>query len=257
MRNYFTFCLFIPFFLGFSPNAKAQPNVKDSVVAVFMMSPTYSILFPGGDFKKDYLMTNSIGASAAYKTKGNFYFMIEANYLFNERVRHPHDILSGIETSDGNVIGQDGMYANINLNESGFALWGKIGKLFPVIGPNKNSGLLTTFGAGFLQHKTRIDVQDNTVPQLAGDYKKGYDKLCSGPALSQFIGYSHMSNNMRYNFFVGLEFYEGFTQYRRAYDINAMQPYPDKTRFDFLFGLKLGWNFPFYKKSAQQRYYYY
>jgi hypothetical protein len=43
------------------------------------------------------------------------------------------------------------------------------------------------------------------VPQLKDDYKKAYDKLTYGPALSQFIGYSHFSDNRLYNYRIGFE----------------------------------------------------
>jgi hypothetical protein len=106
-----------------------------------------------------------------------------------------------------------------------------------------------------LQHKIRIEVPTNSVPALKGDYLKGYDHLCSGPAISQFVGFQHLGNSRKINFFAGLEFTEAYTLSRRSYYFNEMKR-PDEKRFDMMSSIKIGWYLPFYKKTREKFYYY-
>jgi hypothetical protein len=114
---------------------------------------------------------------------------------------------------------------------------------------------LTTIGAGLLQHKIRIEVQDNNVPQLDGDYRKGYDRLTNGLALTEFVGYLHCGNNRLINFFAGIELTQAFTKSRRDWDFSTMRK-DDSNRMDLLFGIKVGWFFPMYKHAATAYYIY-
>jgi hypothetical protein len=120
-----------------------------------------------------------------------------------------NDILNNYLTSDGNIIDGNGEYSNILLYERGYKFDIKIGKIFPIIGPNKNSGLLATLGFGFIQHKIKIDTPNNSIPYLEGEYSKGYDRLCNGFALTEFLGYMHFSNKRMVNLYGGLECTQG------------------------------------------------
>lgn len=84
-------------------------------------------------------------------------------------------------------------------------------------------------GVGILQHKIRIEHQDNKIPQLEGDYLKGYDRLSNGLMVHQFVGYFHMSNNRLINFFVGAEAWQGFTKNRRDLNFDTKM-HDDKTK---------------------------
>jgi hypothetical protein len=105
-----------------------------------------------------------------------------------------------------------------------------------------------------LQHKISIQDVENKAPQLSKEYKKGYDHLCSGPAISEFIGYHYLANRRTVNFFAGIEFVQGFTSSRRAYYFNEMIR-PDEKRIDLLTTLKVGWYLPLYKKTKQTFFY--
>ena len=249
--------LFFVFLLSFllSGTAKAQVSVKDSALNLSSIYATYGYGMPGGDLAERFGFSNQIGAGFMYELKNGWSFSFEGNYIFRDGVKNQADLLSGILTSDGFLIDESGVFANVMLTERGFTLWTKVGKLLPVIGPNPNSGLLLQFGAGMMQHKIRIDVPNNTAPQLKGDYSKGYDHLCNGPALSQFIGYQHLGNSRKLNFFAGLEFVQAFTFSRRAYYFNDMVR-PEEKRIDLLSSIKVGWHLPLYKKTKQSFYYY-
>jgi len=106
-----------------------------------------------------------------------------------------------------------------------------------------------------MQHKIKIIEVAEQVPQLLGEYKKGYDHLTYGFTLSQSIGYQHFSNYRLLNFYVGAEFYEGFTQNRRSINFNTKSADPTQ-RLDVLATLVLRWYFPLYKRQASDFYFY-
>lgn len=247
---YFTFLAFlsVPVF------TKAQVAVKDSALRISLLYPTYAFSKPGGDLAERFGYSHQIGAGYMFKGSNGWSISIEGNFIFRDGIKNPGSILSGITTSDGFIIDQGGVFANVMLVERGFSLWAKIGKLLPVTGPNPNSGILLQFGGGMLQHKIRIQDPNNSAPQLKGDYKKGYDHLCNGPAISQFVGYQYLGDTRKINFFAGLEFVQAYTLSRRSYYFNEMVR-PDEKRIDLLSSIKIGWYLPLYKKARQKFYY--
>jgi hypothetical protein len=158
-------------------------------------------------------------------------------------------------TSNGSITNGDGVPAVVALYERGWMVTGRFGKLMPVLGPNRNSGLFITAGLGYLQHKIRIEVQNESAPQLKGDYKRGYDRLCGGFALSQSVGYLYFGERRLVNFYFALEFYEGWTENYRKYYFDTMTSGEEK-RFDFLVGPEFGWIIPLRKRMAREFYYY-
>lgn len=234
---------------------KAQVNSKDTALTISMFYPTYGFSMPGGDMADRFGFSHQIGVGYMYKNITGWSFSVEGNFIFRDGVKNQASILSGITTSDGHIIDEGGVFANVMLMERGFSAWAKVGKLFPVFGPNLNSGILVQFGGGMLQHKIKIEDPNNSAPQIKGDYKKGYDHLCNGPAIMQFAGYQHLGNSHKVNFFAGLEFVQAYTLSRRSYYFNEMVR-PDEKRIDLLSSVKIGWYLPLYKKTKQKFYYY-
>jgi len=232
----------------------SQVNVKDSAISTSMISLSYSYQFPGGNLSERFASNSSVGGSYFYKTKTNWIGCINGNFMFRDTIKE-NGILNSISTKDGNIIDGNGIYADIKLYERGFYFDVKAGKLFPVFGSNKNSGIVILGGIGFLQHKIRIENKDNTAPQLKDDYKKGYDRLTNGFAVSEFIGYMYLGNSRLVSFYAGFEFVQAFTKDRRSYNFDLMSA--DKTkRLDILSGFKIGWVIPLYKRSPDKFYYY-
>ncbi|MCF8298817.1 MAG: hypothetical protein K9J13_14810 [Saprospiraceae bacterium] len=234
--------------------SQAQVSVKDSVISTAFFTAHYQYQIPGGDLSGSFLGSSGIGSSFMYKTNNNWLFGFDYNFFFRDTVKGSDTILKNISTSLGQVIDGNGIYAEINMYERGFYSTAKIGKLFPVFGPNDNSGICVIAGGGLLQHKIRIENTDNTAPQLSGDYKKGYDRLTNGFALSEFVGYMYMGNRKIVSFYAGFEFVQAWTQSRRDYDFVLMGK-DDKKRFDTLSGFKFGWIIPLYKRKPQKYYY--
>jgi hypothetical protein len=240
--------LFIPM-LGFT-----QVSVKDSLIRFPMLNVSYAVQFPGGDIANRFGVNSNVGASLLYKTKNNWVWGGGGFFLFGSDVRED-TILSMITTSDGAIINENGLFADVLLFQRGLQFSGYFGRIFNVFGPNPNSGILLLSGVGLLQHKIRIQLNGADVPQLSKEYKKGYDKLTNGLVLSQFIGYQYHGNTKLINFFIGAELNYAFTQSRRSYDFN-LGGRDTKQRLDILNGIRMGWTLPLYKKTPQEFYFY-
>src|SRR5512133_1284399 len=168
---------------------QGQVNIKDSAITTPVIYATYSYQFPGGGLSDLFGSNSSIGGGIFVKTSGNWIVGAEGNYLFGGTVKNQDSMLLMISTPEGYVIDANGMYADVILYERGYSFYGYFGKLIPVLSPNPNSGFTILAGLGYLQNKIRVHNPNNTAPQLYGDYKKGYDKLNGGLALTGSVGY--------------------------------------------------------------------
>ncbi|MCF8331809.1 MAG: hypothetical protein K9H84_05100 [Bacteroidales bacterium] len=233
----------------------AQKSVMDTLVNVSMIQIDFGFQKPGNDLANRYGVNTTAGISFMYKTQNNWLLGANFSYIFSENVLNKDQILSNISTSNGQIIDGNGMFTTVKYHERGFYTHLSAGKLFPVLGPNDNSGLFFTGGVGLLQHKTLIQNPENKAPQISHEYVKGYDRLTNGLAISELIGYKHLGNNKLLSFYVGFEMIQAWTKSRRDYNFNTMQK-DTKDRFDTLFGIRFGWIIPLYGKSSDQYYYY-
>jgi hypothetical protein len=215
----------------------------------------YGYQWPGGDMADRFGSNSTLGAGFLEKTSSNWLFGVEYNYLFGNNIKDGFDIFKGIMTSDGNIINGDGTPGVVALFERGHIVGAKFGKLIPVLKSDRNSGIFFTLGAGYIQHKIRIEVQNESTPQLKGDYKRGYDRLSGGFMLSQSIGFLYFGQSKLFNFTVSIEAFEGWTKPYRDYYFDTMAP-PDGNKFDFLIGPKIAWVIPFRKRAVNAFYYY-
>lgn len=223
--------------------------------ALHMFYPTYAFHVPAFDLRERFGVSHSIGGGYTFLSKSGWMVAAEGNFHFGDHLKNKNSILSMISTSEGQIIDEGGVYADIALFERGYSFFAKSGKLLHLASAQSKSGILTMAGAGFLQHKYRIDVKNNTAPQLSGDYKKGYDHMCNGPALLQYAGYQYLSDNRKVHFQLGIEIIEAWTQSRRAYYFNEMKR-PGEKRFDMLIGIKAAWLVPITGKTKSSYYYY-
>ncbi len=249
--------LFVIIFLLASSCAIAQKRpgadtmVKDTAVGTFLVRASYVAQIPVGDYADRFGFTNHIGGSFAYKTRSNWLFSLGGYYIFGNSVVGKDSLLSGMLNSNNMIIGNGGEQAFVDVSQQGYSLNFTVGKIFPWVAPNPNSGFVFTLGAGFMEHWIRY----NAVPQLLGNYRKGYDRLTNGIFIQEFIGYHYQGSTRLLNFYGGFEFTQGFTGNRRSYDIPTMGVIND-TYNDFLFGIKIGWMMPFYKRNQNEYYEY-
>ena len=240
-----------PFLLFVSFHFTAQ-NIRDSCISVPLFSFSYAHQFPSGELKKRFGSNSSIGFSGGYKFKSNWIIELSADFIFGTNVKDT-SIVDHLQNNQNWIINQLGEEGVILVQQRGQIFSLKTSKLFDVIGPNRNSGILIRLGAGWIRHKIRLDNQYNRIPQLNQSNLIYYDRLCSGIQLSQFVGYQHMSNNRLKNFYVGVDFLQGFTKGRRDYQIDLMGP-AIENRVDLLWGIKFGWIVPVFRQVPNEFY---
>lgn len=221
-----------------------------------MNIPLVSVHFAGqlpfGDMEKRFGPNLSAGGSFLFKSRRKWIIGAEGSVFFGKNVKE--DVLSQMKNSEGYVIDNEGFPADLRVSERGFNAYIVVGKLFPMLGHNPNSGLMTNFGFGYLQHKIRLYDANQKIAAIKGNLKNGYDRLSGGFSMNQFIGYLFLSDNRLVNFVAGFEFYEAFTKSLRGWNYDTAQP-DTKDRFDYLIGFRIGWVLPLYKKGPAEFYY--
>ncbi len=244
--------LLILFLFCFTLNIKAQYSIRDSSISFPMVGVTFAYQKPGGDLVDRFGNNFNIGTVFQLKLRNNWVIGMEGDFLFSDHVKE-NNFLNKYLTPDENIIDGNGHYALVNLVERGLKIEMKAGKIIPVMGPNKNSGLMTTLGIGYLQHKILIETPQSSIPYLEEEYRKGYDRLSTGLSITEFLGYINFGNKRLINFYAGLEFTQAFTKNRRSMNFDTGLN-DNKSRLDLFFGLRIGWVIPIYKRSADKIY---
>ncbi len=233
----------------------AQRNVRDSIIATPWVGVQYGYNGTGGDLALRYGNLNHIGVLAGYKTKRNWFYGLESNFIFGNQIKMT-GLFSHLVDSKGNINDVNGDIAKVVLYARGINVNVSIGKVIPILSPNLNSGIFIHTGVGFLGHKLRVETQDQVVPQLELDYRKGYDRLTMGPNVHEFVGYAYMANRGFVNFYAGFYAQQGFTKNMRTIFFDQPEtPVSQDTRFDYQFGIKAGWFIPFYKRQPKEYYF--
>ncbi|MEZ4884375.1 MAG: hypothetical protein R3E32_06505 [Chitinophagales bacterium] len=240
-------CLFLTLTFNFAQSAKEDGGNLPAYLIHF----DYAYQLPGGDMADRFGSNSNIGVGMLYKTKSNWLLGIDGHFLFGKNIEENYT--SNLTTAGGFILGVNGLYAELDARQQGLSLVGKIGRLFSMGTVNPNSGITVLFGAGYLQHKIQIEDRNSAVPQFQGEYRKGYDRLTSGLAFTQFIGYTHLSLNRRINFYIGIEATEGFTKGRRTTHFNT-QADGSGSRTDILIGPRVGWILPIYREPSERFY---
>ena len=203
----------------------------------------------------DRFGTNSnISGMLIYKTYKNFTIHLELGALFGPTVKEIN-LFDPIDGNNGDLISQNGEIPTIRLFERGAHIDINIGKNIPLPNKTSESSILLSLGTGYLYHKILIETLTTELPQLNEDLIKGYDRLCGGFFIKEFIGYFHIKkkNNIRY--LIGIELIQAFTKDLRQYNYTTQSTNTDK-RMDYLFGIKTGFMIPISKRTSNRYYYY-
>ena len=104
---------------------------------------------PFGDLSDRFGGNGTAGFSYHYKTKTNWLIGAEGNLIFGSNVKNSDELASQIRTPDGFFIDNQGFLATVLIQERGLDVRLVAGKIFPLFGPNENSGLLVKFGEDF------------------------------------------------------------------------------------------------------------
>ena len=245
--------LFSSFTLAvFCLHLHAQTAKDTSTVYLPLVTAGYGYYFPGGDMVKRFGENSSVFMNVELKTPGKWLFGVNGSYIFGKEVKdNPFYNI----TKDNVFINSEGDQTDVRMFERGFTVSGTFGKVFATSKKRPGCGFVANLGIGFIQHKIKIEVIGNNLPQLDKDYRKGCDGLANSWFFSQNLGYMFLSNNHLANFYVGFECMQGFTRNRRAYDFQKMLTDTQK-RMDVFTGVKIAWILPIYKNVVKTDNYY-
>ncbi len=228
---------------------------QSELPAALLVNFEFGYNIAGGDYSDRFGSNLGAGGGVEFLTKkSNLAFGLQGSFYFGDKVKQ--DVLSNIRDDGGFLIGNNKIYADLQLRQRAFYIGGSIGKIFSLSELNRRSGIRVTLGAGMFQHKIRIQEDPNSfVPIVAGEFKKGWDRLSNGLALRQFVGYQSLGKEGLINFYIGIELMQAFTQNRREQDFNLMTKL-EENRLDMMYGIKLGWTLPFYLGVEADEIYY-
>ncbi|MBK8846859.1 MAG: hypothetical protein IPO27_10085 [Bacteroidetes bacterium] len=229
-----------------------QSSIRDSVINLSAINLSYGYYLPFADMGERFGGFSNVHASYNIKTRKNWMLSAEGGLMFGNQIE-VDSMFKNISTSDGQIIGNDGKAATVRVYQRGYTITVNGGKLFPIGKPNKNSGVVVMVGAGFVQHKIRIETLGNTVEYLNKQYKKGYDRLTNGLLIRQYIGYQYLGNKQLVNFHFGIDINQGFTQGRRSYLFETGLP-DNAKRTELFIGIRAGWSLPLYKRASDKFY---
>ncbi len=215
----------------------------------------YGFHFPFGDMHDRFGGNSDIGisferAGLTHKT----YIGADGTFIFGSSVKE--DVLAGLRSYDGSIIGIDGKPGDINLKERGFYIGLIAGKIFPTSN-NKNNltGFRAQIGAGLLQHKIRVQDNFKSVVALEKDKLQGYDRLSNGPAVHLAVGFQYQNPKNNFHFNILGDVYAARTQSRRDFD-NATGGYLADKRTDLLAGLSIAYIVAISRNTSPDHIYY-
>lgn len=222
----------------------------------FILNGMGSFDIPGGDMAKRFGYSYRVGPAVFYKTTTNWIFGAKFDFIMGGTVKQDslminiRDRYSGYSTHLYEFINFNGQRVGVPVYERGYAVGLAFGRIFSFSKLHPDDGITVLGTAGFMQHRINIFDKDKTIPQLRGDYIKGYDRLTNGSFIEAYVGYSHFSNNKLVNFTIGFDALFGFTQGRRDYLYDVMRP-DNQKRVDILYGIRGGWFIPIFKRKSE------
>ena len=230
-----------------TPSKAKQASLKGNKMFSFQFHYTYEQ--PGGDMATRFGQIHNVGSGVMFKTRNHWMAAFDLSYEFG--YVKSLDFLYNLTNSAGYISNTNGQPANYSVSMRGSSLFLKFGRIFPLSAYNRNSGIIIMAGGGFYASKINIYTARNDIAPLTPELKKGYDRLSSGAALTQFIGYIFYSENRFYNFYAGFDFVQAFTVNRRGYNYDTMQA-DTKQKLDMLTGIRVGWIIPIYLTSGKE-----
>jgi len=237
------FRLSILLFLFAVPALKAQDSAmvsaaNNSYRNTVLFCFNYGRQVPVGILSNRFGGSNTVGFSTAYKLGKNYQVQAGINAIFSGKVKE-NGIFDTMVGGTGYLVDVNGNLAEIKMYERGITWHVDFGKVIPTSKFDINSGILLTAGAGFMQHYIKYTFQRTVLPQLEGEYAKGYDRLTNGLMLRGFAGYQRIDPKAMLNFVAGIEVLNGLTKNRRAFNFDTRTA-DNTSRNDLMIGIKVG-----------------
>ena len=253
MQKKYSFSILFSFiFILGIVSLSAQENTSPKLNPGFIIGFSYGYDISAGDMSKLYGNNFKVDFMPSYYfNKSNISIGLEGSYLFGNKIKQ--NTFLNLLTFDNHIIDNDGNFATVQTSERGVLIGGLISKIIP-FDENIRTGIKIEAGGYMFRHWINFKLVGD-VPQLKSDYLKGYDRLTGGFAFKEFIGYQHLEEKSKINFYAGFEFYQGFTKSLRAYNYDKAQVDNSK-RKDLLYGVKIGWILPLYIVENPEEIYY-
>ena len=135
-------CLFLLLFsLRFM--VSAQGETKNESISTPLVGIHWGGNLPGGDLLARYGYLNNLGFSAGYKLESQWYFGVDANFIFGNQVKM-NGIFDHLLDDKGNITDVNGTKATVLVFPRGFNANFSVGRLFPTGKKNANSGITRT-----------------------------------------------------------------------------------------------------------------
>ena len=204
---------------------------------------SYGVHLPLGDLAENFNYMFTLGGKAQFIFSNNLAFGLVGDHFFSDAIGR--DVVSNLREEEGFIIDRFGELADVQQGMRGFFLGGSVSYLLPMLKNYKRSGIEVRFEGGYLQHWIRFRTIGGQIPALSGDYVRGYDRMTSGVAFRQYIGYRHLARNRLFNFYGGFDFMQAFTRNRRGFNFDTGEA-DTKNRLDLLVGFRVGLTIPIY-----------
>lgn len=209
----------------------------------FLIDFSYGVDLPFADMAENFKYNFNLAGKVQYILSNNLTFGLVGDYQFVDDIKT--DVVANLREEEGSIIDRFGQLSDVQLGQRGFFLGASVSYLIPVFKKYKRSGIEVRFEGGYQQHWVRIEVLGGDIFALSNHYKKGYDRMTTGFAMRQYIGYRHLDKNRLLNFFGGFTLMEAFTKNRRGFNFDTMEE-DNKDRVDILLGFRIGITLPIY-----------
>lgn len=222
-------------------NISAQAAVDDTKSSIFYPTLSYGFKTPIGSLSDRFGIGTQLGFGIEYLNSRNIIFGSEFQFYFGSNVKE--DVLAAYRLENNLILGTNNEANSVFLRERGTYFGFTVGKVFA--SGNSKSGWRISLTPGIWTYKIRFIDPEQSVPQIRGEYSKGYDRYTTGLSLKQFLGYQYHGKDKKLNFYAGFDITEGLMQVRRPYNFPSQEN--DKaTELQMQIGFKVGFILPFY-----------
>lgn len=184
----------------------------------------------------------SIGGILPVFNKGE----VQARFAYGFGNRVKEDVLAGLRNRDGFIFGSDKFPADIQQKYrstfSAILIARKLGKT-PL------HEVVVGLGPSYLTHKIRVQPDpQQQVPQINGDYRKGYDRLTAGFGITESVSYRYHSPSDAFHLEIAVFSLQHRTQHLRSHDfasvISGTLTPLTRSRTDIISGVEVRWLIP-------------
>jgi hypothetical protein len=236
---------------------EANDSLKNSGVRCLMIGVYAGLAQPYGQLSEDYGSFGEVGGSMMFMNRSRLLFGLDGGFLFGSDVKK--DPIPNLRNPDGSVSDGDGRDAIFRVFQRGTTVPGlRFGYVFPESRPFRKSNRLGGYsiagGVSWLRHYTYIQELSKKTPQFSDQYRVGYDRLVTGPALGIWLGYLFLAHHNRINLQLEAGYLHGFTKTAR-YSFVDGEP-AGVNRNDNLLQVKLKFFFSLRSIEENATYYY-